>query len=278
MKNISSIFIILLLFSCDNSKRVFKNIDISENNLKICVFPFEFDLGDESCTAPLENGILIDNQSAIRTILENWEYHENTFKSFPKFKLFLLKDNVTQRSILFNKCFNKLNTSFGSYAFNPNDLLKYKKNFKPLIGLDVQFETLTECRKFKNIIKNEAFVLIEGIDSIFIWEKYKGKVKIKKEYFEYVPGIDYKDLVYEELKSADKFEIIGLKNVKSESSIIIDLVSNNPIHLVKSYTVLKDFQEFRNISFRFIGVDKGRANKIAEDNSINIQAIKEVQF
>ncbi|KAA3610305.1 MAG: hypothetical protein D8M58_06200 [Calditrichaeota bacterium] len=278
MKNIFSIFIVLLISSCDNSKRIFENIDITPDNLKICVFPFEFDLGDESCALPLENGILLDNQSTIRTILENWEYHDNTSKSFPKFKLFVLKDNVPQRSFSFNKCLDKLNTSFGSYDFNPNDLLKYKDFFKPLIGLDVQFKTLNECRKFNNIIKNEAFVFIEGIDSVFIWEKYKGTVKIKKEYFENFPGLDVKDLIYEELKSNEKFEMVSFKNIESERSIIIELVSNNSIHLPKSYSILEDFQEFRNISFKFIGVNKERANKIAEDNNIKIHVIKEVQF
>jgi len=278
MRNIFLIFIIILQFSCDGSKRIFKDLDTTGDNLKICIFPLNLNIGEETCALPLKNGILIDDQQIIKTILNEWEYNENAKICFPEFKVYILKGNVLHYSLSFNRCLDNVQTGHGSFVFEPNKLLKHKDFFNPLIGIEVQFEKLEECRSFKNIIENEAFILVEGADSLFEWEKYRGTVQIKKEGIKNLIGLDAEDLINRELQSNKNYELINWTYNKGDASIIMELMTDSSIYLPKTYSSLRGYQEFQNISFNLIGVDKERAYKLAADNKIKLQSIKEIQF
>ena len=264
--------------SCKD-ENVFKQNGVFSKNTKLFIFPYSFEsLTIDECNKTIKEGVLIENVEIINDIFTTWkgQIHDGSF--IPGYRLQIVKNNILYASATLNDCLTEIQTSQGVFSFSPNNLLKYKNYFKPLVGLNIQVEDIDECRKLKNIISNQAYVLLEGIDSVFLWEKYSGTVKIKKEGFKNFPGLDVDSLIKEELKSNKKFEITNWENNESEGSIIVELLSDSTIYIPKGYSLLQKFKEFKNISFDVIGIDKEKITRIAKANNIKIKSIKKITF
>lgn len=270
---------------CSSCKHyVFEDQYINTEGYKIYLFPLNLPssyIGEEQPL--LDRGFVIEDNTTINEIIKAWKFPYSDNKEFPSYKLFFVNGNDIYYSFSINYRLDFLQTGHGNYEFKPDYLLKYKQHFNSLIGYELEFDNIDLAQKCKTImINNDIFLPIPGVDSVFIWEKYRGEIEVTRSKFS-IPidaSYDFDDVITNDLKPYLKnIEIFKIDSKKSKDSISIQAFCNVEIvELPKEYRVVRNLELFDSASFTVFGTDKESVLKICESNHIKPKEVHEKKY
>lgn len=270
---------------CSSCKHyVFEDQYINTEGYKIYLFPLNLPssyIGEEQPL--LDSGFVIEDNTTINEIIKAWKFPYSDNKEFPSYKLFFVNGNDIYYSFSINYRLDFLQTGHGNYEFKPDYLLKYKQHFNSLIGYELEFDNIDLAQKCKTImINNDIFLPIPGVDSVFIWEKYRGEIEVTRSKFS-IPidaSYDFDDVITNDLKPYLKnIEIFKIDSKKSKDSISIQAFCNVEIvELPKEYRVVRNLELFDSASFTVFGTDKESVLKICESNHIKPKEVHEKKY
>lgn len=258
-------FVTLLSIQCTSDNRIFKANTISGNNIKMMIIPTDGNTLHNDLNADLKNGIEITDIAIIQKI-----YDTQPIK--PLSSMFMLKstgiitiNGEIHSNFFLNKEFTNIHTSLGNFEISDSVFLNNQSSFHPINMVSINAEDKKSAVEIRNkLIEAGTFILFNGIEPIPTWVKFNGKIILGIS-GEISSRQDFEDQLKTDLSnSIEDFEIgelVFLDEIKSVE-VSCDKISGE---IPSKYTILSEFEKFKNIQITTIGTEKKELEKLISE-------------
>lgn len=211
----------------------------------------------------------IDDLDVLNQIKEEWVLEKSTDKTPMKsfYRISLLDGNKIIWGGVLDLEGNEIITHPYPLKFDIELIEKYSKNFKRLDGFNINCDNISNARLlFEELINKECFVGIfdneNGKNPLYIYDgtmllllpKNKSESDFKK----------IEESVRKDFKKIQNTEIARFSASFEKDSIEIEVYSKKSISesIPDKYTIVKNFEELKNIEIPVFGITKNYLEKI----------------
>lgn len=270
MKRNLSALLIILLFGCSKGQAFLEVENVSDLNelLIIPLRPVINELGgsDELLIA---EPILINNPKTIEAIINNWGKKESGHPGFPYYIVLLTENNEVIRTVSLNSDLTGMSTGHGFYDFNKDELFLYEDEFKYLEWVNIKVKNIQEARALLGAISSQRFIFPEFIYPNGDFQNFSGEFTVhissRKDIDEYEPFLK------KELNDSSIFLVRRAGLATDSVELTIRTMADISTTIPSGYILTKDWEEYINIEFDIVGIEKDKVISIAKKLGINAE-------
>lgn len=258
-------FVTLLSIQCTSDNRIFKANTISGNNIKMMILPTDGNTLHDDLNSDLKNGIEITDIATIQRIYDAQPIKPLSRMFMPNSTGIITINGEIHSNFFLNKEFTNIHTSMGNFEISDAVFLNNQSLFNQINMVSINAEDKNSAIQIRNkLMKNGTFILFNGVEPIPTWVKYNGRIILgyngkisSKEDFENLLKMDLS-------KSIEDFEIgevLFLDETKSVEISCDKIIGEIP----SKYTILSEFEKFKNIQITTIGTEKKELEKLISE-------------
>jgi hypothetical protein len=270
MKRNLFILLFIALFGCSKGQAFLDVGNISVNH-EFLIVPMRSIINEIGSTENLliPEPILIENPKTIESIINSWGTKESGHPGFPYYIVLLTENKKVIRTVFLNNDLSGMFTRHGFYQFSKDELFQYEDEFKYLKWLNIKVKDIEKARELIDAISSQRFIFPEFISPNGDFQNFSGEFTVhissRKDIDEYEP------LLKKELNDSSIFLIrragIATDSVELTIRTMADISSTIP----SGYILTKDWEEYINIEFEIVGIEKDQVISIAKKLGINAE-------